>query len=123
MGRLRTMKPAVKAMAPRLGYAPGDEAARDRSRVDAEPWRRWYRTARWQKLRREVFARDLYVCQRTGDLCTGKGNDPMAPVANHKVPHRGDPKLFWDPANLETVAKHVHDGEIQREERRAQAAR
>lgn len=35
---------------------------------------------------------------------------------NHKRPHRGDERLFWDPNNLETVSKAVHDSEIQREE-------
>jgi 5-methylcytosine-specific restriction endonuclease McrA len=66
-----------------------------------------------------VFERDGYICQRTGEICAGVGNDPNAPVANHKRPHRGDPKLFWDIDNLETVTKAVHDSIIQREERAA----
>jgi len=81
------------------------------------PWRKWYNTARWERLRQQVFVRDGYVCQRSGVLCVGKHPAPNSPVANHKVPHKGDPKLFWDIDNLETVAKEVHDGLIQSEER------
>ncbi len=63
-----------------------------------------------------MFLRDNYVCQRSGELCTGKAPAPNSPVANHKTPHRGNPALFWDINNLETVSKRVHDSEIQREE-------
>lgn len=89
---------------------------RDRRRRHDQPWRTWYKTARWERLRQQVFLRDMYVCQRSGDMCIGKGNAPNAPVANHKTPHRGDPALFWSIDNLECVAKHVHDSLIQREE-------
>lgn len=80
-------------------------------------WEKWYHSERWRKLRIWVLARDKYVCQRTGTLCTGKGNAWNAPVVNHKKPHRGNPDLFWDPNNLETVTKQVHDGPIQRAEK------
>jgi 5-methylcytosine-specific restriction enzyme A len=40
-------------------------------------------------------------------MCAGTGNDPNAPVANHKTPHHGDPALFWDINNIETVTKHI----------------
>src|SRR5690606_38696016 len=102
----------------RIGYAPGDEKARDRQRRDTQPWRAWYKTARWERLRQQVLLRDLYTCQRTGELCTGKGNQPNAPVVNHKRPHRGDPALFWDIDNLECVTKAAHDSMVQAEERR-----
>lgn len=119
MGKLSSLKPTLGTLPPRLGYAPGDEKARDRHRAQTQHWRNWYKTARWEKMRQQVLSRDLYTCQRTGELCTGKGNMPNAPVVNHKTPHRGDPALFWDIDNLETVTKAVHDGLVQREERRA----
>nr|WP_246472896.1 HNH endonuclease [Pelagibacterium limicola] len=81
--------------------------------------RGWYKSERWAQLRRAVFVRDGYRCQRTGELCIGKHPAPNSPVANHKVPHRGDPKLFWDINNIETVSKAIHDGIIQAEERAA----
>jgi len=103
-------------MAPRIGFASGDEKAGDKARDDAAPWRAWYRTKRWRDLRIAVFARDAFRCQRTGQLVMGKYPAPGSPVANHKRPHRGDPVLFWDMSNIETVAKSVHDSIIQAEE-------
>ena len=41
-----------------------------------------------------------------------------ASVVNHKKRHKGDPELFFDPDNLESVCKPCHDGAIQSEERR-----
>lgn len=80
------------------------------------PWKQWYKTAGWIRLRQAVFQRDCYTCQRSGVICAGKHPAPDSPVANHKTPHRGDPKLFWDIDNIETVSKEVHDGLIQAEE-------
>lgn len=80
------------------------------------PWKAWYKTKRWLDLRERVFLRDLYRCQRSGVLCRGKHPAPNSPVANHKRAHRGDPKLFWDEDNVETVSKAVHDSIIQTEE-------
>lgn len=80
------------------------------------PWVAWYKTARWRDLKRQVHVRDNFTCRRTGIVLVGKHPAPNSPVANHKVPHRGDPALFWDPDNIETIAKSVHDGEVQKEE-------
>ncbi|WP_156461285.1 HNH endonuclease [Devosia sp. Root436] len=80
--------------------------------------RGWYKSARWQALRQEVLARDLYTCQHTGVLLTGKAPAPDSPVVHHKVPHKGDERLFWDMSNLEAVSKEWHDSEAQREERK-----
>lgn len=30
-------------------------------------------------------------------------------VVDHKIPHRGDLKLFWDSRNLQTMTKPCHD--------------
>jgi hypothetical protein len=40
-----------------------------------------------------------------------------ANVVNHRIPPKGDTKLFWDPANHQSVCKPHHDGPIQRTER------
>lgn len=119
MGRLKSIGSRLSPATPRLGYVPGDERARDRQRETVAPWRSWYRSARWRKLRLQCFERDGYICQRTGVLCAGTGNDPTAPVANHKRRHGGDATLFWDLGNLETVSKAAHDSIVQREERAA----
>jgi 5-methylcytosine-specific restriction endonuclease McrA len=67
-------------------------------------------------LREQVLIRDAYTCQRTGQVLGGKYPAPDSPVVNHKRPHRGDERLFWDIDNLETIAKAVHDSDVQREE-------
>jgi 5-methylcytosine-specific restriction endonuclease McrA len=117
---LTTLRPRLSAAPPRLAYAAGDEKAADRRRDQLSPWRQWYRTERWRKLRQEVFVRDSYTCQRTRVVCAGRHPDSNSPVANHKTPHKGDPVLFWDINNIETVTKAVHDSLVQAEERAAE---
>lgn len=113
--------PGLGAAPSALGYAPGDERERNRRRLNREPYRAWYQSAQWKRIRQQVFARDNYICQRTGTLCCGKGNEWNAPVANHKRPHRGNRALFFDVENVETVTKQVHDSIIQAEEATARA--
>lgn len=111
----------LSALKPRLSASPLRLKATDHT-VEAErtvvaPWRAWYKTARWQRLRLEILVRDGYLCQATGVLLIGKAPAPDSPVVDHRRPHRGDPMLFWDPANLWSVSKAWHDREKQREER------
>ena len=40
-----------------------------------------------------------------------------ATVADHKVPHRGDSRLFWNPDNLQSMTKPCHDSLKQSEEK------
>lgn len=94
---------------------------KDTRSADAQAYRSWYKTSRWQRMAQSCYVRDNYTCQRTGILLSGKYPAPNSPVANHKVPHKGDPALFWDPENIETVAKVVHDSAIQSEERTGKA--
>uniref|UniRef100_UPI002AFDE9F8 ATP-binding protein n=1 Tax=Hoeflea sp. TaxID=1940281 RepID=UPI002AFDE9F8 len=88
----------------------------DQRRDDREQ-RRWYKTARWQKLKLRVHVRDLYVCQATGVMCSGKYPADNSPVADHIIEPEGDPDLFWSIDNIRTVTKEFHDGERQREQR------
>lgn len=89
-------------------------ANRDQMRGQMSPWRAWYNTARWRKLRLQIFARDSFTCRMCGRL---EGNTGQL-VADHKVAHRGDERLFWDAFNLQCLCKPCHDGAKQREERR-----
>lgn len=84
-------------------------------------WRKLYKTARWQKLRLQVLARDGWRCQRPecGALLTDGRSGGRAAVVDHKRPHKGDPVLFHDPGNLWALCKPCHDAAKQREERRA----
>lgn len=124
MSRLTTMRPLLNALPSRLAASvapPADrkeaEAQRSRRRYHEDASRKLYNTRAWRKLRDEVYVRDNYTCQKTGVLCLGKHPAPNSPVADHIVAHRGDPSLFWDKANIQTVSKAYHDSEKQREER------
>ena len=76
------------------------------------PWRKWYKTARWQALRFATFLRDLFKCQMCGRLEA----DTSKLVCDHRVPHRGSEKLFFDPSNLWTLCKRCHDTAKRNEE-------
>jgi 5-methylcytosine-specific restriction enzyme A len=96
----------------RLVVAEGRAATE--ARRNAQSWRGWYKTARWQKLRLAVLVRDLWTCRRCGLVASGKGQA----IADHVRPHRGDPVLFWDAGNLQCLCKPCHDGAKAREEAR-----
>lgn len=86
----------------------------DARRGVSQPWRKWYSTARWRALRDQVLQRDpLCRCEQ----CQG-GARRVVPstVVDHIVPHRGDPDLFWDPANLQGLSKAHHDRKTRRGE-------
>lgn len=117
MGRLTTLKPKLTTLGSRIARPEG-EAARLAERDRTVGWRKWYHTARWQKLRRAVWVRDGFICQMTGVLCAGKYPAGNSPVADHRIRHQGDEALFWDMDNIHTVSKAYHDSQKQKEERR-----
>lgn len=118
MAKLKTLAPRIGVMRSRISPAPLDERDRSRNRDATQPWRAWYKTARWVKLRRRILLRDNYTCQATGVLCVGKHPAENSPVVDHKTPHRGDERLFWDDTNLQVVSKAYHDSTKQAEEAR-----
>lgn len=115
MARLSHL-PSRISFAPDRRSFPTDQAKGPPPVQHSQPWKAWYKTKAWRDLKLKVHVRDNYTCQRTGVVCGGKHPSPDSPVANHKRPHRGDPALFWDEDNIETVSKAVHDSTIQREE-------
>lgn len=122
MGKLKSLQPRLKTLGSRLSpIAPANrqeaEAQRHRERDQSQPWRAWYKTSRWQKLRQAVLLRDAYTCQHTDVLCIGAHPAPNSPVVDHKIPHHGDERSFWDIENLQTVSKSYHDSQKQKEER------
>lgn len=42
-------------------------------------------------------------------LCLKTGKFVQATVVDHKIPHRGNQKLFWDRKNWRPLCKHCHD--------------
>lgn len=115
MGKISLPTSRLSVPSRRMTFG-SDTAAGPAPVQHSAPWKAWYKTARWRRLREQVLIRDAYTCQRTGQVCGGKHPAPDSPVVNHKRPHRGDERLFWDIENLETVSKAVHDGQIQAEE-------
>jgi len=118
------MADSLRTMKPKLGKLPPIVATMRDTRDTAQatgtqPWRQWYKSARWQKLRQQVLTRDLYTCRQTGVMLTGGPNEPNSPVVDHIKPHHGDERLFWDMDNLQSVTKAWHDSAKQRQEKRA----
>ena len=75
-------------------------------------YRKWYKTKRWQRLRKAHLSKHPY-CQ-----CPHHKNKRIeGNVVDHKIPHKGDTKLFWDKDNLQTLTKQCHDKFKQSEER------
>jgi 5-methylcytosine-specific restriction protein A len=51
--------------------------------------------------------------------CEREGRVTAATVVDHRIPHRGDQKLFWDKANWQSLCATHHSRDKQREEARA----
>jgi 5-methylcytosine-specific restriction protein A len=94
------------------------EAKRKYDRFGREPWRKWYKQKAWLSLRQQQLAKQP-LCERH----LKRGQAVAANVVNHLRPHRGDRLLFLNPANLESVCKACHDGEIQQQEKRGHSSR
>ena len=116
MARLPTLKPKLTAPRTKL-QAPKDEAGRTRYRKQASPWRAWYNTARWQKLRWQVLADALFTCA----MCGKMEGQTRNLVCDHITPHRGDEVLFWDRAGLQCLCSACHNSAKQSMERRGEA--
>lgn len=114
MGKLRMSSSRLKPSKGRL--QPAEHLSRTQRRYRSNPWRAWYSKKEWQDLRIRVANRDHWTCQRTGVLLIGDTNAPNSLIIHHKIPHRGDPELFWDEKNCEAVSKEWHDTEGQRED-------
>jgi len=79
-------------------------APRERlTRQDYARVHRWYCSARWQRLRREVKD-DEPFCR----VCLGRGVQALTVDVDHILKHNGDPILFWDRGNLQGLCKACH---------------
>jgi 5-methylcytosine-specific restriction protein A len=80
--------------------------------ADRPPWVKWYKTAKWRKLRLWQLKREplCRFCKRDGDV-------KEATVVDHIMAHRGDMVKFFDRGNLQSLCKHHHDSTKQRLEK------
>lgn len=82
----------------------------DRRSAEAQAYRAWYRTARWQRIAKAQLHRDP-LCA----MCQARGRVTAATVADHVTPHRGNRDLFWH-GELQSLCGPCHSGDKQREE-------
>jgi len=61
---------------------------------------------RWREASK-AFLRQHPLCEC--EECRRLGRIRPAEVVDHIIPHRGDPKLFWDPNNWQALSKRCHD--------------
>lgn len=112
MGPTPSRWSGVRPAAQRLAATFTD---RDAERRAVTPWRKWYGTAKWQRLRMQILERDLFTCR----MCQRVVPDSAQLVADHRTPHRGSAALFWDPENLWCLCARCHNSAKQAEERAA----
>lgn len=77
---------------------------------DTRPWRAWYKLAAWERRRQALFAEEP-LCR----MCLQRDEVTIADTADHVVPHRGDPELFWH-GELQPLCASCHSRLKQREE-------
>lgn len=61
-------------------------------------------THAWQQAAR-AFLDQHPTCVR----CQAQGLVTPASVVDHRIPHRGDQRLFWDVTNWDPLCKPCHD--------------
>lgn len=72
--------------------------------------------SRWRRLRQAVLdKRPLCV------MCLQDGRITPATVVDHIIPHRGNPALMWDEANLQPLCATHHNATKQRLEKGSRA--
>lgn len=88
---------------------------RDTRRQKENPWRAWYKTARWRAIRAAQLASHP-LCW----LCLKRGLRTVAAICNHAERHNGDPEKFWN-GPFNSMCKNCHDSDQQRVERGGRA--
>ena len=67
--------------------------------------RRMYDSARWRQARKQhLLENPLCV------MCARQGRDTPASVVDHVIEHKGDPVLFWDTKNRQSLCPSCHSG-------------
>lgn len=119
MNRLSNVTSQLTVVANPLAPTHATHADRSSYRYKTTPWRAWYTSKKWMKLRKKILHRDNYTCTEPscGILLVHKTH---LLVAHHTQQHKGDPLLFWNEKIIKTVCKKCHDGIIQSREREAE---
>lgn len=103
--------PGCTGLAHKRGRCSAHLVDFERTREGSEPWRAWYRSARWLRLRALLFAREP-LCR----ACLTQGRTVPATEVDHVHAHRGNPTLFWSWANLQPLCASCHSTKTRREQ-------
>ena len=71
--------------------------------------RRWYRTPTWRALRAQILRAQGYQCADCRQVVAALEID-------HIAKHEGDPRRFWDRANLQALCRSCHQRKTRRGE-------
>jgi 5-methylcytosine-specific restriction enzyme A len=71
--------------------------------------RRWYRTPQWKALRARILRDQAYQCAACHQVMAALEID-------HIVKHEGNPRQFWNRANLQALCRQCHSRKTQRGE-------
>lgn len=109
MPRLKTLKPTLPVLGSNLSIVtPGSwRSGKHGSTARGYGYR-------WQKAReRHLQMHPLCV------MCEAESPPRVsaATIVDHRIPHRGDERLFWDETNWQSLCATHHSGEKQRQER------
>jgi 5-methylcytosine-specific restriction enzyme A len=77
--------------------------------------KRWYHVARWRHPvwgLRAIALRRHPICVE----CKRAGRVVVSTEVDHVVPHRGDPRLFWNADNLQGLCATHHGAKTKRGE-------
>jgi 5-methylcytosine-specific restriction enzyme A len=83
----------------------------DARRRQDKPWRAWYATTRWQRIRTHQLTQHP-LCER----CLSRNLVVPATIVHHVDKHEGDEVKFWN-GPLASSCKPCHDSDEQRLER------
>lgn len=72
-------------------------------REKQRPHDRLYNCTRWREASKSFLYKHplCVICQDAGLVTTSAETD-------HRIPHKGDEKLFWDPSNWQALCKKCH---------------
>lgn len=85
-------------------------AAFERRRKERSPWREWYNTDRWKKIKRAILGR-YEVC----NICLKE----KPTIVDHVIPHKGDKEKFFS-GPFQALCKRCHDSVKQKAENKEQ---
>lgn len=78
--------------------------------------KRWTRTAKAFRARYPLCGMRPEGQRPVMSACYLEGRTTAATQTDHVVPHRGDPLLFWDPQNWQSMCNSCHSSKTQHEE-------